>query len=258
MALRERSTSGKCLALMGSALVLAAATTPAARAATDTPRASQAAPNRYSLVHGCYALRAQGGGFVAKAGGGYTTSAGSVGEAEGFRMQATDLGQYLFYGRNRDYLAADSEGRVVSASGASPSADWRIDEAASGRFKILLPSANRALAVGGGGELVLVDPGAAGIFTFEPAQGCPAFPEPEVNAVGTPATGSPHYGEVSGLVDAHNHLMAFEIAGGALHCGRPWHPYGVERARRLPGPLPERVGRRGGEPALLRNASRDA
>ena len=39
--------------------------------------------------------------------------------------------------------------------------------------------------------------------------------------------------EVRGLVDAHTHGMAFEFLGGDVHCGRPWHPYGVDvRARR--------------------------
>ena len=26
------------------------------------------------------------------------------------------------------------------------------------------------------------------------------------------------------------HMMAFEFLGGRVHCGRPWHPYGVAYA----------------------------
>src|SRR5688572_12987313 len=44
---------------------------------------------RYALANGCYALRS--GGVVGKAVGGYTVSAGLVGGAEAFRMQATAL-----------------------------------------------------------------------------------------------------------------------------------------------------------------------
>ena len=33
-----------------------------------------------------------------------------------------------------------------------------------------------------------------------------------------------------GFVDAHTHGMAFEFLGGDVHCGRPWHPYGVTYA----------------------------
>ena len=33
-----------------------------------------------------------------------------------------------------------------------------------------------------------------------------------------------------GYVDAHTHGMAFEFLGGSVHCGRPWHRYGVAYA----------------------------
>src|SRR5918997_1533306 len=69
---------------------------------------------RYALANGCYSLRGPGG-FVAKALGGYRASAGSAGEAEPFRMQATDLGRYLFYGRDRDFMAAGAAGPLAPA-----------------------------------------------------------------------------------------------------------------------------------------------
>jgi hypothetical protein len=56
------------------------------------------------------------------------------------------------------------------------------------------------------------------------------FPEIEVSATGTPRGGPVPFGETRGLVDAHMHLMAYEFIGGSVHCGRPWHPYGVEKA----------------------------
>lgn len=61
--------------------------------------AAQGSPSRYSLANGCYALNAKSAGkLVAKSPtGGYRASA--AGEAEGFRMQASALGEYLFYGR---------------------------------------------------------------------------------------------------------------------------------------------------------------
>ena len=61
--------------------------------------------SRYDLAGGCFALRSeQTGGYVAKAGGGYAANSG-FGGAERFRMQATDLGKYLFYGPAPDFLA---------------------------------------------------------------------------------------------------------------------------------------------------------
>jgi hypothetical protein len=70
----------------------------------------------------------------------------------------------------------------------------------------------------------------AAVFSFEAADGCPEFPEPELNVSGDPATGSTPFTEVRGFVDAHIHMMAFEFLGGMAHCGRPWHPYGVTAA----------------------------
>ena len=133
---------------------------------TPPPARSLAAANgtdkRYALANGCYALRSQSAGrYVAKAGGGYRTSAGSVGAAEGFRMQATALGRYLFYGKNRDFMAGTAQNAVAPAGQPSPSADWRVDVGPGSTFKITLPSSGKALGVSGD-ALVLTDPGSAG------------------------------------------------------------------------------------------------
>ena len=190
--------------------------------------AAHAAGEEYALVHGCYALKAKAGGaIVGKEGAAYRTGAA----AEAFRMQATDLGKYLFYGRAKDFMAAGGDG-VTVAGDASEAADWRV-ESAGGAFRISRPDTGRLLAVGDGGKLVLVDAAGAGdnaLFTFEQADGCPAFPEIELNADGTPFQGPTPFGETTGTVDAHMHQMAFEFLGGKAHCGRPWHPYGVTKA----------------------------
>jgi microsomal dipeptidase-like Zn-dependent dipeptidase len=86
----------------------------------------------------------------------------------------------------------------------------------------------KALAVGAADRLVLS--GEPARFTFRPAEGCRQYPEIQVNAAGAPRTGAGPSGEVSGLVDAHMHHMAFEFLGGRAHCGRPWHPYGAPYA----------------------------
>jgi hypothetical protein len=185
---------------------------------------------RYALANGCYALRSQSAGaFAAKAIGGYSVSATSVGAAEGFRMQATALGSYLFYGRDGDFMAAGDAGVVAPAAGASPSADWRVEANPGGSFTITLPSAGKALAVAAG-RLVLADPAGAEAFTFEPAEGCAVYPEVETSATGRPFTSRTPWGQVKGLIDLHLHMMAFEFLGGRAHCGRPWHRYGAPYA----------------------------
>src|SRR5829696_5502509 len=126
----------------GAAAVAGPTKAPPARSLAAATRADR----RYALANGCYALRAQSGGFVAKALGGYSASA-AAGGAEGFRMQATDLGKYLFYGRDRDFMAAGAANLVAPAADASPAADWRVDVSAGDAFTITLPAQDRALGV---------------------------------------------------------------------------------------------------------------
>ena len=222
-------------------LIALALVVPAADASIASAQSDNA---RYALANGCFALRSQSlGNFVAKGDGGYRASAATVGEAEPFRLKATELGQYMLYGRAGDFVARGGQeptdllggappNRVKPAARPSADADWRVEVAGPGTFRIHLPAANdKVLATTGNrADLVLADPASAGeaaVFAFEAADGCPEFPEPQVNATGDPRTGSTSFTEVRGLVDAHIHMMAFEFLGGGAHCGRPWDRYGV-------------------------------
>ncbi|HVE67888.1 MAG TPA: Coagulation factor 5/8 type domain-containing protein, partial [Solirubrobacteraceae bacterium] len=182
------------------------------------PPASALTPDaRYELANGCYGLKSESPNRLV------ATDSGP------FRMQATDLGRYLLYGRKRDFLTGDAQNRVAAAAEPSENADWRVDVAGEA-FKLVLPSRDRALAANAAGELVLVDPAGAGRFTFERAQGCPEYPEVELNVTGDPFPGPQAYGEVRGFLETHMHWMGFRLSGGGIHCGRPWHRYGAPYA----------------------------
>jgi hypothetical protein len=72
-----------CGAVAAALAIVAVAASPAAAKELD----------RYSIVHGCYSLASASGGPAAvKGGDGYAMVPG---DAEAFRMQATDLGRYL-------------------------------------------------------------------------------------------------------------------------------------------------------------------
>jgi LPXTG-motif cell wall-anchored protein len=158
---------------------------------------AQPPPDRYALAGGCYRVR---------------SSASLDGP---FRFQATDLGRYLLL---------DEGGRFALGSGpaggradvAGPSADWQVD-AEGDAFRLWLPETGVGWT-------------ADGAVTFEEADGCATIPDVEIGVTGPQATGSSPYAEVSGFVDAHLHMTAFEFLGGKAHCGRPWHPYGVTAA----------------------------
>jgi microsomal dipeptidase-like Zn-dependent dipeptidase len=192
------------------------------------PAQAQTGQDRYSIVHGCYALKSNSlGKYVAKSSGGYSASAADAASAEPLRFQATELGKYLLYGKDKDYLVAGSNDRAQTAAGASEAAEWTVDGGA-GAFTLTSKSANKKLSVAPAGEVTLG--GDQTLFTFEPAQGCAVYPEADVNATGPQHTGPTPYGEARGFVDAHLHMMAFEFIGGSIRCGRPWHPYGVQYA----------------------------
>ena len=172
-------------------------------------------------------------------------------------MQATALGRYLFYGAERDFMAAGAASPlpgvpapplpvpgcrspttaadgdpVRSAAAPSPAADWRVD-AADGAFTISLPGGGRVLAVDGSGALVMRRAARRPPlrFAFEPRSGCPRVPGDRARRDAAPRRAArSSWGEVRGLIDAHMHMMAFEFLGGRAHCGRPWHPYGVAYA----------------------------
>lgn len=213
-----------CAAL---ALVLAAC------AAAASPAQAQSADDRYSLVHGCFALRSvETGDYVVKSGGGYAANAPTAAAAEPFRMQATDLGRYLLYGAAEDFLGRTILNTVTSAANPSDNTDWTVSEAGDS-FRIVNEFADRELVVGGLlSDQVLTTAaegagGDAGLFDFEQATGCADYPEVDINVTGSmPATNAPG-APVRGFVETHMHQMAFEFLGGAAHCGRPWHRFGA-------------------------------
>src|SRR3954447_10253846 len=164
------------------------------------PCAARAQDPKYALVHGCYALRAANGQLVAE-------------QAGPFRMQATDLGRYMLYGKAGNFLSV-ADGAPTMIADPGPDADFAVADQTPNVYTLTGQAGN--LTAGGGDT-----------FTFVPAQGCAVFPEAELNATGTPGKGATPYAATKGFVDAHMHMMGFEFLGGDLHCGRPWSPYGV-------------------------------
>ena len=189
--------------------------------------------SRYSLAGGCFALRSEARDrFVVKSGAGYAASASSAAAAERFRMQATDLGRYLFYGHARDFLARNLLNGISSATQPSDNSDWTVRKE-DGIFRVSNGFAGRDLTVAANGNLASAAEGAAGAagrFSFRQVDGCAAYPEVEINVTGGPSARKPPYVETRGLLEGHMHQMAFEFLGGRAHCGRPWHRFGAPYA----------------------------
>ena len=210
MAARGRSGVVAILALLCALM----AATPASALA---PAEQSANPHtRYSIVKGCFSLRSQALNRVV---------------AGPFRMQATELGRYLLYDKNRKFFGT---GGALLSSGLGPrnqpseSTNWRVDGPTGGPFKLFV--GGKALRASSGGLSLGSSSGSAALFTFQAASGCPVYPEVETRATGTPARTRTSWGEIRGMIDLHMHMTAFEFLGGRAHCGRPWHPYGAPYA----------------------------
>ncbi len=187
-------------AAVAAALMVGLGSSPAstvARRLATTPQAQ----TRYSLVHGCYSLSSPSRG---------TPIAPSVGP---FTMQAAALGVYLLYGPRGDYLTDDGTGSLAGASTPSAATEWTVDGSSAQGFTMTNAATGTRLPV-----------------SFVPATGCAAYPEAQVDAVGTPFSGASPEADVLGTVEGHAHVTAFEFLGGDWHCGRPWSPFGVAYA----------------------------
>jgi microsomal dipeptidase-like Zn-dependent dipeptidase len=181
----------------------------------------------YSYAGGCYSLRdATTNRLVARDGLGYATGASGT----PFRLQATALGRYLLYGPDGAMPSAGLLGGVSPTNTPGRSADWTV-EAIGSALRLTSVSSGKQLGVNALGRLTQVS-SAAARWTLQPAQGCAAFPEVEVNVTGQPFKGAHPGAKVRGFLDDHIHLGAFQFLGGRFHCGRPWSPYGVTVALR--------------------------
>ena len=199
------------------------------------PSRRRATPeDRYAMAGGCYAIGTRDR-WVKRSGDGFRASARRVAGAEALHFQATDLGKYLLYGTEKDFVAAGSgdplgltgASGVVAADKPSTSADWTVVKR-GGTFRFRLPAAGKSLGVDAAGNLVLADTPAR--FAIRRTDSCAKWPEVKTNVSGRPHRGETPFAEVRGYTDAHTHGMAYEFLGGEVHCGKPWDPYGVEHA----------------------------
>jgi len=193
-------------------------------AATYRPHATTP-EDIYAMSRGCYALKSRSNSkWVARTSTGYAATLATSTGAERFWFQATDLGSYLLWDAHNSFL--NSAGTTAGhATKPSTSTEWKAAKASNG-FTFTAPS-GRTLGTNASG---LVVTNAKSTFALQKATGCGTWPEVSVNVTGAAFGGKTSFQEVRGYVDAHTHGMAFEFLGGDVHCGRPWHKYGVDYA----------------------------
>ncbi|HWF53355.1 MAG TPA: Coagulation factor 5/8 type domain-containing protein [Solirubrobacteraceae bacterium] len=177
-----------------------AASTGARRLTMRQVLAAQTQLTRYSLVDGCYALRAPAG-------------AGIAADDGPFRMQAAALGTYLLYTPKDHYLNDVGGGTLQPVATPSTASEWQVNGGGTTGFTLVNLATGTSLPV-----------------VFAASNGCSTYPEAGVDATGASFTGASPEAEVLGTVEGHSHITASELFGGDWHCGRPWSPFGAPYA----------------------------
>jgi len=209
----------------------------------------------YGFANGCYAVEGWAGRGEARfvrpldGGAGFAFGAGEIADGSRFHMRASDLGTYLLYDAERHYLVAgvSGSGQVSGIGGVfgrvaalasdvqlvddrfrSP-AEWAVEVSAqdADRFQLRHFQTGLYLTIDG----LTHDRDEAAVITFHERDGCVAFPEMTIDAVGTVAPRQWDDGDVYGIVETHVHLMSnFAFGGGGMFHGAPFHRLGVEHA----------------------------
>ncbi len=211
----RRPTTAVLLALAAVAgAVTAAPATPAATPTVDI----------YAYAGGCYALRDARTSRYARLDALGATVSSPKAEATPFRMQATALGRYLFYGPGGRMPAAGPLDLVTTTTTPGEPADWTI-RTVGGKVAFRSLTTGRGLTVIAGRLAQAAT--AEARWQLVAVGGCATWPDIAPGMTGTPFTGATPTSRVRGFLDSHTHVSAFRFLGGRFHCGRPWSPYGV-------------------------------
>lgn len=97
--------------------------------------------------------------------------------------------------------------------------EWVVDASGDG-FSIVSQPTDEALAIDG----------EVASWRFVARGDCLEYPEAQLNASGTPFSGTNPDGTVFGYAETHMHLGGSEALGGRIGYGRPFHPWGIVEA----------------------------
>ena len=160
------------------------------------PATAHGAETRYSLAGGCFAVKSTDtGAYVSRSG-----PTRSLARAEPFRMKASRARAGTCCTAPRATTCARGPAGRRSPAGRRCGRSTRACARGAGATRSSAPGSARA------------SPRPA------PAPARPAF------------RGATRLGEVSGTLDAHGHLTAYEFIGGKFHCGKPFSPLGIQDA----------------------------
>jgi hypothetical protein len=200
-------------------------------------------PAIFEVANSCVAISPDGGQRFFASIEGTVAAVQSIYDASQFRLQPSDLGKYLLYDADEQYLTSDGQqllsqsslafdmrsvnDKVVVEDRLQSEGEWQLLAAPNSHF--LLQHIKSGNYIGADGTLV---PQAdAAELSFVAAEDCATFPELSVDATGDIAKTEFEDGSVFGFVETHAHLFTnYGFGGGGVFHGAPYHPLGVEHA----------------------------
>lgn len=200
----------------------------------------------YAFAQGCYALDATDPGStdtrwleVGEEETSFRFSARTADEGSRFFLKPSDLGTYLFYDADGQYLIAeegelrrtdtlDSDVLLLDDAFISP-AEWELSVSAHDpdRFQLRNRASGEYLTRQG----TTPEESDAGVIALYPTEGCAEFPELTLDADGVVEPRTFGDGSVYGFVETHSHVFSnMGFGGGGIFHGAPYHRLGVEHA----------------------------
>ncbi len=202
----------------------------------------------FAFANRCVSIGRSGGTrfiAVSESGDAFDASASALEQAARFRMRPADLGTYLLFDEDEQYLVSDGSGlqrASVLESDTQKIGDFvEIDDdfQSEGEWDLIAPEdGNGRLWLRhrrSGGYLsesgIAMDRDDANAIELVEQSGCATFPELTVDADGEVAPREFDDGSLFGFVETHSHLLTnFGFAGGGLYHGSAFHRLGVEHA----------------------------
>ena len=201
----------------------------------------------YSFANGCYSVDATKPNsdntrwLTTEGASVFSFSATSQDQGSHFLMRASDLGTYLFYDADGQYLSAQDDALVRAATLDSDilllddafrsPAEWELQVSASDASRFQMRHYQTGKFLGTKGLVETETQAAVVAFYPEDSAQCRAFPEMALNAEGSVTKTTWPDGDLYGYVDTHEHLLTnYGFGGGGMFHGGPFHRLGVEHA----------------------------
>lgn len=206
-------------------------------AESSIPEANQTA--RYKVANGCYAVKTQNS-YLSATANSFALSAQNIEQASKFLMRPADLGVYLLYDAEQNYLTSasmqlgksntlqsETTSNIDELEFITTNAEWELQATAElGQYLLFNVFSQAWLS----NNNLTANRNQASTIELETTTGCASFPESEVGATYTELKTHNEDGTLFGYADAHEHIMTNVSGPESFLHGGAFHKLGIQHA----------------------------